>query len=75
MFSRLKLEEIEDRSLAPYGMRSKDSKGRAFVDTEPDYRTTSSVTETGCCTQLPSGDLNTKRRCLSILKVTISARG
>jgi dGTPase len=25
--------------LAPYGMRSKESKDRANVDTEPDYRT------------------------------------
>ena len=39
MFSRQELEEIEDRSLAPYGMRSKNSKGRAFLDNEPDYRT------------------------------------
>jgi len=38
MFSRQKLEEIEDHSLAPYGVRSKDSKGRAYLDTEPDYR-------------------------------------
>jgi dGTPase len=39
MFSRQELEEIEDRSLAPYGVRSKDSKGRAYLDDEPDYRT------------------------------------
>ena len=39
-FSRLQLEEIEDRSLAPYGMRSKDTKGRAYLDAEPEYRTT-----------------------------------
>jgi dGTPase len=38
-FSRQQLEDIEDRSLAPYGMRSKDSKGRAYLDDEPDYRT------------------------------------
>jgi len=38
-FSRQQLEEIEDQSLAPYGMRSKDSKGRAYLDNEPDYRT------------------------------------
>ncbi|MEW6401992.1 MAG: deoxyguanosinetriphosphate triphosphohydrolase [Chloroflexota bacterium] len=38
-FSRQQLEEIEDRSLASYGMRSKDSKGRAYLDSEPDYRT------------------------------------
>ena len=38
-FSRQQLEEIEDKSLAPYGMRSKDSKGRAYLDSEPDFRT------------------------------------
>jgi dGTPase len=39
MFTRQHLEEIEDKSLAPYGMRSKDTKGRAYLDTEPEYRT------------------------------------
>lgn len=39
MFSRNDLEAIEDRSLAPYGVRSKASKGRTYKDTEPDYRT------------------------------------
>jgi dGTPase len=38
-FSRQQLEEIEDKSLAPYGMRSRDSKGRAYLDKEPEYRT------------------------------------
>ena len=39
MYSRQELEENENRSLAPYGVRSKDSKGRAYLDDEPDYRT------------------------------------
>src|SRR5688572_15444490 len=39
-FTRQQLEEVEDKSLAPYGMRSKDSKGRAYLDSEPEYRTT-----------------------------------
>ncbi len=38
-FTRQQLEEFEDQSLAPYGMRSKDTKGRAYLDNEPDYRT------------------------------------
>ena len=38
-FTRQQLEEIEDKSLAPYGMRSKDSKGRAYLDGEPEFRT------------------------------------
>src|SRR4030065_370275 len=37
--TRQQLEEIEEKSLALYGMRSKDSKGRAYLDNEPDYRT------------------------------------
>lgn len=39
-FTRQQLEEIEDKSLAPYGTRSRDTKGRAYLDNEPDYRTT-----------------------------------
>ncbi|MFH1185564.1 MAG: deoxyguanosinetriphosphate triphosphohydrolase [Chloroflexota bacterium] len=38
-FIRQNLEEVEDRELAPYGMRSRDSKGRAYLDDEPAYRT------------------------------------
>jgi dGTPase len=38
-FKRQQLEEIEDKSLAPYGMRSQNSKGRAYLDNEPEYRT------------------------------------
>ena len=37
--TRQQLEDFEDKSLAPYGMRSKDTKGRAYLDNEPDYRT------------------------------------
>jgi dGTPase len=39
MISRQVLEEIENHSLAPYAVRSQDSKGRAYLDNEPDYRT------------------------------------
>lgn len=38
-YDRQKLEEIEVQSLAPYGMCSKDSKGRAYQGSEPAYRT------------------------------------
>jgi len=38
-FDRQKLEELEDKALAPYGVRSKESKGRAYLDDEPEYRT------------------------------------
>jgi dGTPase len=39
IFSRKKLEAIEEQNLAPYGLRSKDSRGRAFSEDEPEYRT------------------------------------
>lgn len=39
IYTREKLEALEDQWLAPYGMRSRDSKGRLFPDREPDYRT------------------------------------
>jgi dGTPase len=39
LFTRDRLEAIEDQSLAPYGFRSKNSRGRAYPDKEPDYRT------------------------------------
>jgi dGTPase len=39
LFTRAQLEEIEDKSLASYGTRSRDTKGRAYLDSEPDYRT------------------------------------
>ncbi len=38
-FDRRQLEALEDRTLAPYAVRSKDSKGRAYLDNEPEYRT------------------------------------
>jgi dGTPase len=38
-FDRTLLEELEDKALASYGTRSKNSKGRAYLDSEPDYRT------------------------------------
>jgi dGTPase len=39
-YTREQLEELEDRSLAPYALRSRDSRGRAYPDHEPDYRMT-----------------------------------
>ncbi len=39
IFTRQQLEELEDQTLAPYGVRSKDSKGRRHPEDEPDYRT------------------------------------
>ena len=38
-FTRKRLEELENIALAPYGMRSANSKGRAYLDSEPEYRT------------------------------------
>ena len=39
LFNRAKLEDIEDRSLAPYGIRSKQSRGRLFPEDEAEFRT------------------------------------
>jgi len=39
IFSRQRLEQIENEMLAPYGMRSRDSRGRVYPDDEHPYRT------------------------------------
>jgi dGTPase len=39
MNSREQLEEREAQALAPYGIRSVDSRGRAYPEDEPNYRT------------------------------------
>jgi dGTPase len=39
MLTREQLEANEDKILAPYGMRSRNSQGRAYPDKEPQYRT------------------------------------
>jgi dGTPase len=39
LFNRTRLEELEDQTLAPYGLRSKNTRGRAYPDEEPEYRT------------------------------------
>lgn len=37
--SRQQLEEYENQQLAPYGLRSKNSRGRRYPEDEADYRT------------------------------------
>ena len=39
LFTRERLEQIEDSALAPYGMRSRDSRGRVYAEDEHPYRT------------------------------------
>jgi len=39
LFTRLQLEEHEDKCLAPYGLRGRYSKGRAYAEEEPEDRT------------------------------------
>jgi len=39
LFSRERLEQLEATSLAPYALRSSQSRGRVYPDREPDYRT------------------------------------
>ena len=37
--TRQELEEKEGKCLAPYGLHSRDSRGRVFPEDEPEYRT------------------------------------
>lgn len=39
LYTRERLETCEDRSLAPYGFRSRDSRGRAAPESTPPFRT------------------------------------
>ncbi len=39
IYTRQQLEAIEDQTLAPYAIRSKDSRGRKFPEEEADFRT------------------------------------
>jgi len=39
IFNRDRLSNFEDASLAPYGVHSRQSRGRLFPEDEPDYRT------------------------------------
>ncbi|HEY3344649.1 MAG TPA: deoxyguanosinetriphosphate triphosphohydrolase [Anaerolineaceae bacterium] len=39
IYDRAHLEGIEDQTLAPYGMRSKNTRGRQHPEDEPEYRT------------------------------------
>ena len=39
LYDRQHLENLEDQSLAPYALRSSNSRGRVYPDREPGYRT------------------------------------
>ena len=39
IYTRRQLEDLEDQLLAPYGHRSRYSRGRSHLEDEPDYRT------------------------------------
>lgn len=39
LFTREKLEQIETQSIAPYGLLSRNSKGRKYPEEEPQFRT------------------------------------
>lgn len=38
-YTRNQLEDLEEKSIAPYGVRSKNSRGRTYPEEEADYRT------------------------------------
>ncbi len=73
IFTRQQLEELEDQNLAPYAVRSRNSKGRLFPEDEPDYRTISSGTGIGSCIPRLSGGWNTRPRSSSTMKAIITA--
>ena len=66
-------EEKENSCLAPYGIRSKDSKGRKYPDSTPIYRTAFSVTGIEFCTQPLFAGWNTKHKYSSTQKAIITA--
>lgn len=39
LYTRAQLEALEEQTLATYALHSQDSKGRAYPDDEPEYRT------------------------------------
>jgi dGTPase len=39
ILTRQRIEQLEDHALAPYALRSSRSRGRAYPEPEPDYRT------------------------------------
>jgi dGTPase len=39
ILTRERIEAIEAQSLAPYGLKSRDTRGRAYPESEPSYRT------------------------------------
>jgi dGTPase len=39
LYSRTRLEEIEETTLAPYATKARQSRGRQYPEEEPDYRT------------------------------------
>lgn len=39
LFTRQQLEDKEEQTLAPYGMKSRDTRGRIYPDPEHEYRT------------------------------------
>ena len=75
IFTRQQLEELEDQNLAPYGVRSRNSKGRLFPEDPPNRITApfSSETGTGFCTPPLFGGWNIKPRSSSIMKAIITA--
>ena len=73
IFTRHQLEELEEQFLAPYAIRSKDSKGRKQPEDEPDYRTVFQRTGTVSCTQMLFGAWNIKPGSSSMTKATTIA--
>jgi len=73
LFTRHQLEELEDQLLAPYAIRSRDSKGRHILRTNPIIAPSSSAIETASFIRLPFDAWNTRLRFLSTMRAIITA--
>ena len=70
--TRERLEDFEDQILAPYGIRSRNSQGRQYPDSEPEYRTSFQRDRDRILHTTASAAWNIKRRCSLTMKGIIS---
>ena len=72
IFRRHELEAFEDQILAPYGIRSKESKGRLHIEEESDQRTAFQRDRDRIIHTTAFRRLEYKHRCLLIMKGIIT---
>lgn len=74
IYTRQQLEDIEDQTLAPYAIRSKNSRGRKFPEEEADFRTRFQRDRDRILHTTAFRRLEYKPRFLSSMKAIITAR-